>query len=417
MQVEFFGKLQLNVRQWAFMGAINLLLVAVLGTILRLKFVYPIPFLSYKFLLHSHSHFAFVGWVSQMLMLVLLWMTCKLGAKSRVPKKLNLLLWCNWIGSILMMFSFLYQGYGRYSIILSTISILISYVFAGFLAIELKTSTLALAVKRWVYAALFFLVFSSIGTFVVAFLMATGLANPINQPPAIHFFLHFQYNGWFLFSFIAVLLYLNPLIGISPNAHKWVFWIFVVTTFFLYLLGVNGIRNVLWIAILLTLSSFLQLLGWFKVLLPIAFKGKTPIRDSSGKIKQNNFIKLIAFLMCVKLIAQLLGSFPQIGQYVYGYRPFLIGYLHWVLLVLISSFLLILANVVSELKINSSYALLFVAFVCLALINSFGLLLQGISWVQSINKSWFAYVFVTISLLLTVTIFAIVARCYKHLSD
>lgn len=417
MQVDFSGRLQLNVRQWAFMGAINLLLVAVLGTILRLKFVYPIPFLSYKFLLHSHSHFAFVGWVSQMLMLVLLWMTCKLGAKSTVPKKFNLLLWCNWIGSILMMFSFLYQGYGRYSIILSTISILISYVFAGLLVIELKQSTLTLAVQRWVYAALFFLVFSSIGTFVVAFLMATGFANPINQPPAIHFFLHFQYNGWFLFSFIAVLLYLNPLIGISTTTHKWVFWIFVVTTFFLYLLGVNGIRNMLGVAILLILSSLLQLLCWVKMSFPIAFKGRAPISESTRTVNQNGFIKLIVFLMCVKLIAQLLGSFPQIGQYVYGYRPFLIGYLHWVLLVLISSFLLLLANVVSELKINSSYATLFIAFVCFALMNSFGLLLQGISWIQSINKIWFAYGFVTISLLLTVTIFAIVSRCYKHLLD
>src|SRR5699024_1267996 len=115
---------------------------------------------------------------------------------------------------------------------------------------------------------------------------------------AIHFFLHFQYNGWFLFSFIADLFYLNPLIGISSTAHKWVFWIFVVTTFFLYLLGVNGIINVLWIAILLTLSSFLQLLCWFKMSFPIAFKGRLPIGESYRTIKQDNLIKLVVFLMC-----------------------------------------------------------------------------------------------------------------------
>ena len=46
---------------WVRIAVINLAIVAVLGTVMRYKIGFALPFLDQKFLQESHSHFAFTG--------------------------------------------------------------------------------------------------------------------------------------------------------------------------------------------------------------------------------------------------------------------------------------------------------------------------------------------------------------------
>ena len=62
----------ITIQKWISIAFINLLIVASLGVIMRYKIAYYLPFIEQNNFLHAHSHFAFSGWVTQILM-VLMW--------------------------------------------------------------------------------------------------------------------------------------------------------------------------------------------------------------------------------------------------------------------------------------------------------------------------------------------------------
>lgn len=57
---------------WIRISFLNIMLVAIIGCILRYKIAFSIPFIDQKHLLHGHSHFAFSGWITQVLMALLI---------------------------------------------------------------------------------------------------------------------------------------------------------------------------------------------------------------------------------------------------------------------------------------------------------------------------------------------------------
>ena len=57
---------------WLKFSLINLLIVALLGLLMRYKIGFEFPFLDQKHLQHSHSHFAFSGWISHTLLVLMI---------------------------------------------------------------------------------------------------------------------------------------------------------------------------------------------------------------------------------------------------------------------------------------------------------------------------------------------------------
>jgi hypothetical protein len=106
----------------------NLLLVAFIGSLLRFKMVASLPWVNHKYFLHGHSHFAFSGWIS----LVLMAAVAERIMQTRQYKQtgyLRNLLWIHLICAYGMLLTFPVWGYATIPIIFSTASILISYVF------------------------------------------------------------------------------------------------------------------------------------------------------------------------------------------------------------------------------------------------------------------------------------------------
>ena len=68
-----------NSKFWLKFSLINLLIVALLGLLMRYKIGFEFPYFDQKSLQHSHSHFAFSGWISHTLMV---FMTAYLIKKS-----------------------------------------------------------------------------------------------------------------------------------------------------------------------------------------------------------------------------------------------------------------------------------------------------------------------------------------------
>src|SRR5690554_4116958 len=58
---------------WLKFSLVNLFLVALLGSLMRYKIGFDFPFFVQKNLLHSHSHFAFSGWISHTLMVFMVY--------------------------------------------------------------------------------------------------------------------------------------------------------------------------------------------------------------------------------------------------------------------------------------------------------------------------------------------------------
>ena len=121
--------IRINSNRWLIISFFSFLIVAVLGVIMRYKIAFSFPFLDQKNIQHAHSHFAFAGWISQSLFFFLTHSLRSLITDKRF-RYYNYLLWANWITALGMLVSFMLQGYALYSIFFSSLSIVISFVFA-----------------------------------------------------------------------------------------------------------------------------------------------------------------------------------------------------------------------------------------------------------------------------------------------
>ena len=113
---------------WLRISFINLLIISILGVVLRYKIAFPLHFIDQKKLLHGHSHFAFSGWITQTIM-VLLFYTLSKYLHENLFTRYKLFLWVNLITAYGMLIAFPIQGYGFVSISFSTLSVLNGFVF------------------------------------------------------------------------------------------------------------------------------------------------------------------------------------------------------------------------------------------------------------------------------------------------
>src|SRR5580765_6248297 len=100
-----------SLRRWLQISFLNLLIVAFIGVILRYKIAFSLPFIDQRYLLHGHSHFAFAGWITQVLM-VLLVQYLSQHKGDKVFTEYRWLLYGNLITAYGMLVFFPLQGYG-----------------------------------------------------------------------------------------------------------------------------------------------------------------------------------------------------------------------------------------------------------------------------------------------------------------
>ncbi|MFH6950359.1 hypothetical protein ACHRV6_17825 [Flavobacterium sp. FlaQc-51] len=158
--------------------------------------------INYSFLLHAHSHVAMLGWVYMTIYVLIVRMFIP---KDKSYKPIyNRLFWMTEFTVIGMMISFPVQGYAFFSILFSTAHILLSYVFC--VLVWKDCSKENTRERKLLMTAILFLVFSTFGVWCLGpALNMLGKQNAFYQI-AIQFFLHFQFNGWFLFAVFALFL-------------------------------------------------------------------------------------------------------------------------------------------------------------------------------------------------------------------
>ncbi len=274
-----------------------------------------------------------------------------------------------------MLFTFPFEGYATGSIIFSTASVLTGYAFAFVFWRELNKIPRSVE-NLFFKAALFFNVLSSLGTFTVAFLMATKSSFQDLYICSIYFFLHFQYNGWFLFSCMGLLCYQLTKYSVSQQKLRTAFYLFVSACFPAYLLSALWIPMPFWVYILVALAGIAQLVGWILIVQAIRQKIEI-IKQQLHKFTRTLFF-LCAIAYTLKLFLQASSAIPSLSYLTYGFRPIVIGYLHLVLLGVVSLFITSYCIGTGFYSISKTRKTGVIIFVAGIIINEVFLLLQGV---------------------------------------
>lgn len=315
------------------MSLINLTIVALVGCLMRYKIGFEFPIFSQKNLLHAHSHFAFSGWVSHTL--------CTLMVLSIINHIKNIhifnkLIIANLVCAFGMLISFTIQGYGFISIIFSTLSIFVGYVFAYYYYIELKPLHHHPS-SHWYKAALLFNVLSSFGTFYLAYMMSTKNFNQHLYLGSVYFYLHFQYSGWFLFAILGLII--DKLRQLPTFTYdKKMFYAFFIACLPAYFLSILWAKLPWYLFVFPVVAVVLQLYGLGLLLKMI--KKMSPEISTKFKFPVKWLVGLALTALIIKLLLQAGSIFPEISKLAFGFRSIVIAYLHLVLLGFTSLFLL-----------------------------------------------------------------------------
>lgn len=323
-------------QRWLKIALFNLLLVAAIGIILRYKIAFSLPFINQKHLLHGHSHFAFAGWISQAIMSLMVGYLATQKSES-VFKKYRWILYANLLTAFGMLIAFPIEGYALFSIILSTLSIVVSYVFAVMYWKDLNNINVKHSSHLWFKTALFCNAFSSLGAFSLAIMMAAKIIHQNWYLAAEYFYLHFQYNGWFFFACMGLLtatLFKNA----TDAVLKKIFWLFAAAIIPSYFLSTLWMHIPVWMYILVIVAAVSQCTGWVYMVVLIK-KQLLELKQSLAAVAKW-LLTLAAVALSIKLLLQLGSTIPSLSILAFGFRPIVIGYLHLVLLGVITLFLL-----------------------------------------------------------------------------
>lgn len=321
---------------WLKFSVFNFLIVALLGVTMRYKILFSMPFLDQKHLQEAHSHFAFYGWITNVIYVLILNYMHKINAQIDL-KKYEKLIVVNLIASFTMLGAFLYGGYFWVSIAGSTVALLCSFVFFFFFFRDAKK--IQDSSKLWFLAGLFFAVISSVGVFNLGYMMMSKTATQDLYLASEYYYLHFQYNGFFIFSCIGFLLFSMKQAGsgISEKQNKLIFWLLFIGCVIGYGLSVLWMKMPVSIFVAIVVATIMQTIG--AVLLFVFIK-----KNWSNLVLKwspmHRFVLLYAgFAFAVKIALQLGSTIPALNQFAFGFRNVVIAYLHLVLLMCIATFL------------------------------------------------------------------------------
>ena len=322
---------------WLKFSLVNLFLVALLGLLMRYKIGFEFPYFNQKNLQLSHSNFAFTGWISHTLMVLMVHTLQNKISHFNFGNYKKIFVF-NLICSYGMLVFFILQGYGLICTVFSVLSILVSFYFAFTFYKDLNRTDNKLLFKNWFKGALLFNVLSSLGSFALAFMMVTKNIHQNEYLASIYYFLHFQYNGWFFFACMGLFFDFFQLKKSEDAFFATSFKLFFASCIPAYFLSVLWLKLPVWLYVIVVIASVIQGYAWFRLLYGI-------LKQKSDAIQKLGFslryvLLFVGFALSIKLLLQLGSTVPFVSKLAFGFRPIVIAYLHLVLLAVITLFLL-----------------------------------------------------------------------------
>src|SRR6185312_10948171 len=231
---------------------------------------------------------------------------------------------------------------------------------------------------KWFKAGLVLMAIASIGEITLAYLMVNFSTVQDYYFAALYFFLHFQYNGWFLFVCFGLLFSYLFTKGFLPTVaiNKHLFIIMAITVAPTYLLSILWLKLPRSLHLLANISATLQLLVLFYFIRLFPAVKKNIPRKVTATTRYLWTMAAIAFIL--KIVLQTFSIIPFFSSYAFGFRPIVIGYLHLSFLGIISFFILGYINqILKEVHRHISKWAVFI-FAAGVLIQEIILMIQGL---------------------------------------
>jgi hypothetical protein len=319
-------------KSWILVCFVNFFIASLMGLLLRWMYVAPIEGFNFQFLMHGHSHVAMLGWVYLMLYCLIFHFFVPKEAQQK--SIYNRLFWVTELAVVGMMIDFPAQGYAFLSILFSTLHIFCSYYFCYLIWKDAKPVTFP--EKRMLRTSLFFMVFSTLGVWCLG--PAVGLMGKASAfyQIAIQFFLHFQFNGWFLFAVLA-LFFKQSKFDIDEKKFHDFYNLFVIGTILTLALPVSwSLSNPIfyWInavGVLIQLFSAMLFIQLIRPQFQAFFNPLSPL--------EKTVYRFALLSLALKIIIQLVVLVPELTQVSHQIRNFVIGYIHLTMLGIINGFL------------------------------------------------------------------------------
>ena len=351
------------------------LISAVFACCMRLHAVLELPFLNYSRFLQTHSHSAFLGWayigVTVLLNFVFLPQDKAFTQKYRFIFSVELVL------VVLMLISFPLQGYKGLSIALLSLFIVASYVHSFYFLKDFKHTRQNLVVSSFLKFSIYYYVLSTLATWSLGGIVATQGKGDLYYN-AIYFYLHFLYNGFFVFALFGLVFryFEAKKVHFSNQKARLFFYLLNLACLPAYVLSMLNFDTALLQLIALVAAS-LQLLAlgcFFRIVQKLNFKQLSLPKT----VKILFLFVFVAFIL--KILLQFGTAFPALNQQISIFKSyFVIGYLHLVTLGIISTLLFVFLGEYGLIQTkNVAFKIGIRAFVVGLLLSEFLLFSEGL---------------------------------------
>lgn len=258
---------------------------------------------------------------------------------SERSREYHMLFACISVTSWILLIVFLWKGYNTVSIIVSSFFVLLTYIFSYVFVTDIVKARLSPGVRWLAASSMFCLVISSFGLFIIDYIYFNHSFEAFLYRDSLFTYLHFQYNGFFSLSIMALLF--NYIESSIPDRAKRSMNRFIVVL--LISLIPSLFLSYLW-QDPNTLFRIIAVAGSIFVLAAFLLFVKTTLLIKSAFITEKPVIRFLMFIsmgsFALKLFLQCFTIFPVIGNAIFGNRPIIMGFLHLVFLGFVSLFIL-----------------------------------------------------------------------------
>ena len=288
---------------------------------MRYYFIYEVPLLEYKHIMHAHSHTALLGWAFMLLAGAYLFFFGFNARRKRIYRNLFLL---NSVSVTGMAISFLYQGYGAISISFSALHLITGYIFGYHYHRETKgDQSVSARLARW---SIYWYFASSLG------LLALGpVSHFLGKTSTLYygsvqFFLHFQFNGWLTYGALAVLFRFLANQGYEVKISNRVFLLLHFSLLLTYALSITFSTPLDWLFYLNALGVIAQFIAFFLLFRHL-------IRGMKRIGANWNFLVWLGLASIAgKVIVQMAVVIPSVAVISYTIRNYVIAFVHLITL-------------------------------------------------------------------------------------
>lgn len=324
---------------WSHISLLYFFIIAFIGTVIRSSFLTGYFPFEYKHLLHAHSHIGFLGWIYPILFLLIIHSFLDKEKEFKGGYETQLMI-TNVIVYFLLTF-FIFEGYSTITIILSSIFQLMTYWFTYRVLKDTKEQNSY--DSKFVKMSVILLAFSSLGTWLLPVSKVFKIDELYNL--CIYFYLHFQYNGWFTFAIIALILNILKKrdFYIENKTEKLAYYFMAFSIIPSYFLSTIGQMPNKYVYIISTIGSITQFTG-------ITLFLRLVVSNFGMFIKGSKITFSLLLVACLSLfskaILQVLSGLPSFTEMIFESRDFILSYLHLTFLGFISTslFFLLIEN-------------------------------------------------------------------------